>query len=227
MVDANDFNSRLIEEYRATGGKVTGQFAGRPLLLLTTVGAKSGRSRTVPLAYTTDGDRLVLIASKGGAPTNPGWYHNLRAKPEVTVELGEETFRARATVTEGQERERLFNQMAAEMPGFADYQRKTSDGCPSWSWSDSARAFRAQPGSPDPGGGLEGVPDHEPANRADDDHDRGRDGDAEEGLALEPEPVDAAQLLDPVDHPVFHSIDFDGRPPARGAPIADPFRPRS
>jgi deazaflavin-dependent oxidoreductase (nitroreductase family) len=130
MGEASDFNSRLIAEYRATGGNVTGQFAGRPLLLLTTVGAKSGRSRTVPLAYTRDGDQFVLIASKGGAPTNPGWYHNLRANPEATVELGGATFGVRAAIPEGEERDRLFNQMAAEMPGFADYQRNTTRRIP-------------------------------------------------------------------------------------------------
>jgi len=125
MTDWRDasFNQNLIDEYRANGGRVTGQFAGAPLLLLTTTGAKSGRPRTAPLAYTTDGDRLVVIASKGGAPTHPDWYHNLVANPNVTVELGTETFPARASVPDGEERDRLFNQMAAQRPRFADYQR--------------------------------------------------------------------------------------------------------
>ncbi|MBF6591301.1 MAG: nitroreductase family deazaflavin-dependent oxidoreductase [Ktedonobacterales bacterium] len=128
--DFNQFNQTLIAEFRATGGKVSGQFARSPLLLLTTIGAKSGQPRTMPLAYTTDGDRLVIIASKGGAPTNPDWYHNLVANPLVTVELGSERFQARAVVPAGQERERLFNQMAERMPFFAAYQRKVTRQIP-------------------------------------------------------------------------------------------------
>ena len=125
MASPDDFNTQLIEEYRATGGNVTGVFAGRPLMLLTTTGKKSGQPRTAPLVYTTDGDALVVIASKGGAPTNPDWYHNLRANPLVTVELGAETFQARARVTAGDERERLYANQAELMPAFADYQRKS------------------------------------------------------------------------------------------------------
>lgn len=129
-VNVNAFNQRLIEEYRANGGKVGGQFAGRPLLLLTTTGAKSGEPRTQPLVYTTDGDRLVIIASKGGAPTNPAWYHNLIANPEATIELGTETFRVRAIEVVGVERRRLYDAQAALMPAFADYERKTSREIP-------------------------------------------------------------------------------------------------
>jgi deazaflavin-dependent oxidoreductase (nitroreductase family) len=125
MADPNDFNAQLIEEYRATEGNVTGVFAGRPLMLLTTTGAKSGQPRTAPLVYTTDGDALVIIASKGGAPTNPDWYHNLRTNPLVTVELGAERFEAQARVAEGEERQRLYDAQAALMPAFADYQRKS------------------------------------------------------------------------------------------------------
>ena len=126
----NDYNQQLIENYRANGGQLTGSFTGRTLLLLTTTGAKSGREHTTPLAYTHDGDRLVIMASKGGAPTNPAWYHNLVAHPEVTVELGAERFTARAAVTEGAERDRLFAQMATRMPGFAEYQRNTTRQIP-------------------------------------------------------------------------------------------------
>jgi deazaflavin-dependent oxidoreductase (nitroreductase family) len=122
----NNFNQQLIDEFRATGGKVSGQFAGAPLLLLTTTGAKSGQERTTPLAYTRDGERFVVIASKGGAPTNPDWYHNLRAHPAATIEVGSERYAVRATVPEGAERQRLYDQMAARMPGFAEYQRNTS-----------------------------------------------------------------------------------------------------
>jgi deazaflavin-dependent oxidoreductase (nitroreductase family) len=130
MADPNDFNQNLIEEYRATAGNVTGVFAGRPLMLLTTTGARSGQPRTAPLVYTTDGDDFVVIASKGGAPTNPDWYHNLRANPLVSVELGPDTFQARARVTEGEERERLYDAQAALMPAFADYQRKSTREIP-------------------------------------------------------------------------------------------------
>ena len=119
----SNFNQNVIDEFRANDGIVSGR--GSSLLLLTTTGAKSGRQHTTPLAYTRDGDHYIILASKGGAPTNPAWHHNLVAHPEVTVEVGGETFRSRASVAEGAERERLFNQMAAKMPGFADYQRNT------------------------------------------------------------------------------------------------------
>lgn len=133
MIGGRDWNSdnrELIAEFRAKGGKVDGRFAGRPLLLLTTTGARSGQPRTTPLVYSTDGDRLVVIASKGGAPTNPDWYHNLVANPVTTVEVGAERFRARATVAAGVERERLFDQQAAQMPFFAEYQRKVARRIP-------------------------------------------------------------------------------------------------
>ena len=123
--DYNEFNRQLIEEYRANEGKVTGMFAGAPLLLLTTTGARSGQPRVAPLAYTTDNGRWVVIASKGGAPTHPDWYYNLHANPDVTVEVGTESFPARATITTGAERQSLFDQMAARMPNFAEYQRNT------------------------------------------------------------------------------------------------------
>jgi len=128
--DYNEFNRQLIEEFRSNGGKVSGMFAGAPLLLLTTTGAKSGQSRIAPLVYTTDNTRVVVIASKGGAPTHPDWFHNLRANPDVTVELGTETFPARATIAKGVERQRLFDQMAAQMPNFAEYQRNTTRKLP-------------------------------------------------------------------------------------------------
>jgi deazaflavin-dependent oxidoreductase (nitroreductase family) len=124
----SNFNQHVIDEFRANDGVVSGR--GSSLLLLTTTGAKCGRQHTTPLAYTRDGDRYIILASKGGAPTNPAWYHNLVAHPEVTVEVGGETFQSRASVAEGAERERLFNQMAAKMPGFADYQRNTTRQIP-------------------------------------------------------------------------------------------------
>jgi len=128
--DYNEFNRKLIEEYRANGGKVSGMFAGAPLLLLTTTGARSGQPRVAPLAYTTDNDRLVVMASKGGAPTHPDWFYNVRSNPDVTVELGAETFPARATISRGAERQRLFDQMVAQMPNFAEYQRNTTRQIP-------------------------------------------------------------------------------------------------
>ena len=121
----NEFNRNLIEEFRANNGKVGGMFEGAPLLLLTTTGAKTGEARVVPLAYTKDGDHFVIIASKGGAASHPDWYHNLGANPEVAVEVGSEKFPARATIQQGDERKRLFDQMSAKMPNFAEYQRNT------------------------------------------------------------------------------------------------------
>ena len=125
-----EMNDPVIAEYRATGGRVTGRFAGRPLLLLTTTGARSGRPFTTPLNYSVDGDRLVVIASKGGSSSHPDWYHNLVANPEVTVELGAERFRARASTAEEPERTRLFEQQAAQMPFFAEYQRQVARQIP-------------------------------------------------------------------------------------------------
>ena len=117
----------LITDFRANGGHVTsGPFAGRPVLLLTTKGAKSGQPRLAPLVYSRDGDGYVIMASKGGAPTHPAWYYNLIANPAVTVELGSETFEARARVTEGAERDRLFAERVTTSPNFAEYQRRTA-----------------------------------------------------------------------------------------------------
>ena len=130
MGNPNDWNRAIIEEFRANGGKVGGQFAGMPLLLLHTVGAKSGQPRINPAACMRDGDRFVIVASKGGAPTNPDWYYNLVANPVVTVEVGTEKFQARATVAAEPERTRLYDQMAADRPNFAEYQRKTTRAIP-------------------------------------------------------------------------------------------------
>src|SRR5689334_16972927 len=102
MSELNDFNQKVISEFRANQGKVGGQMAGMPLLLLTTTGAKSGRAITKPLAYSRDGDRIVVIASFAGAPKSPPWYFNLVANPVATVELGSERFQVRATVTSGE-----------------------------------------------------------------------------------------------------------------------------
>ena len=126
----NDYNRPIIEEFQANGGKVGGPFAGVPLLLLTTTGAKSGKQRINPLAYNMDGERLVVLASKAGAPTHPDWYHNLVAHPDVTVEVGNETFEARATVVEGAERDELYANRVAIMPIFAEYQAKITRTIP-------------------------------------------------------------------------------------------------
>jgi deazaflavin-dependent oxidoreductase (nitroreductase family) len=123
----SDFNLKMIEEFRANGGETSGPFKGRPLLLLTTKGAKSGEERTTPLVYSRDGERVVVIASMGGAPKHPAWFHNIQANPRVTVEVGDDTYVADATIlTEGPERQRLYDQQAALMPNFAEYQEKTS-----------------------------------------------------------------------------------------------------
>jgi len=123
----SDRNQPIIDEFRANNGKVGGYFAGANVLLLHTVGAKSGKARTNPVVYVTDGDRLVIFATKGGADSNPDWYHNLRANPIVTVELGNEQFQARATpVIEEPERSRLYAKIVEHMPSFAAYEKRTS-----------------------------------------------------------------------------------------------------
>ena len=129
-MDMNEFNKKVIEDFHANGGKVGGQFAGAPMMLLTTKGAKSGKTYINPLVYTRDGDRIVIIASKAGSPKNPDWYHNLVAHPEPTVEIGTERFQAKATVTSGTERERLFDQQAKLMPQFNEYRSKTTRQIP-------------------------------------------------------------------------------------------------
>jgi deazaflavin-dependent oxidoreductase (nitroreductase family) len=126
MNTPNNWNQAIIDEFRANSGKVGGPFAGNTLLLLHTVGAKSGQERVNPVVTVADGDRLVIIASKGGAPTNPDWYYNLLAHPLVTVEFGTEQFQAQASVASEPERTHYFNKMVEMMPGFAEYQRKTT-----------------------------------------------------------------------------------------------------
>jgi deazaflavin-dependent oxidoreductase (nitroreductase family) len=126
----NDYNRRLIEEFRAHGGKVGGMWEGTPLLLLTTAGARSGERRTTPMAYLPDGDRLIVWASNGGSPRNPDWYHNLLAHPQVTVEVGTETFDAIAVVTADAERDRLWARGVAVYPSLAEHQAKTTRQIP-------------------------------------------------------------------------------------------------
>jgi len=126
MSEASERNKKIIDEFRENSGKVGGRFEGKTLLLLHTKGAKSQEERINPVACIRDGDRLVVIASKGGAPTNPDWYYNVVANPLVSVEVGTEKFQVRASVAQEPERTRLYNQMSEMMPGFDDYRRNTT-----------------------------------------------------------------------------------------------------
>jgi len=122
----SDWNKKIIEEFRANEGRVGGHFENMTLLLLHTTGAKSGLPRLNPAAFTEDGNRLVIIASKGGADSHPDWYYNVIANPNVTIEVGTEKYDAVATVEEEPERTRLYDQMAGQYPGFDEYRQKTS-----------------------------------------------------------------------------------------------------
>jgi deazaflavin-dependent oxidoreductase (nitroreductase family) len=130
MAEVNDRNKKIIEEFRTNDGRVGGNFTGRTLLLLHTIGAKSGQERVNPVAYFRDGDRLVIIASKGGSPENPAWYYNILAHPHFTVEVGTEKFEVDASVAEEPERTRLYDQMVTIMPGFGEYRLKTTRQIP-------------------------------------------------------------------------------------------------
>lgn len=124
------FNEALIAEFRANGGRLSGELATTPFLLLTTTGARTGRQRTTPLAFLRIDGRLIIIASMGGAPNSPAWFHNLVANPEVTVELGTETFTARAVVTDGADRDDVFAKVCAKVDTFAVYQSRTERAIP-------------------------------------------------------------------------------------------------
>jgi len=126
----NKFNQLLIDQFRARGGKLSGQLAGAPVLLLNTVGAKTGRARTTPLGYIRDEGRYVVAASKAGAPANPDWYYNLAACPAATVEIGTGTFDVRSRVAQGEERSRLFRLLAVQWPMQVGYQQKTTRQIP-------------------------------------------------------------------------------------------------
>ena len=129
MAEANDWNKNIIAQFRANGGKNVPMF-GDKLLLLTTKGAKSGEERINPTAFTRDGDRIVIVASKSGAPTNPDWYHNLVAHPVTTIEIGADKVKVRATEVKGTEHDRLYAAHAAVLPQFNEYLRKTSRKIP-------------------------------------------------------------------------------------------------
>ena len=126
----SDWNTQIIEEFRANDGKVGGQFEGAPLLLLHSTGAKSGQARVNPMMYLADGDNLVVFASKAGAPTSPDWYHNLVANPRASVEVEDRTVNVVAKVAEGETRERLWSLQKELYPGFAEYEAKTTRQIP-------------------------------------------------------------------------------------------------
>jgi deazaflavin-dependent oxidoreductase (nitroreductase family) len=130
MNSRNEFNQTVIDDFRATGGKLSGQFAGTPMLLLHTTGARTGQERVHPVVYLADGEDMVVFASKAGADTNPDWYHNLMAHSRTKVELGSETVEVEARVAEGDERERLWTKQKQEMPNFAEYEQKTTRTIP-------------------------------------------------------------------------------------------------
>lgn len=124
--NVNDWNTQIIEEFRANAGKVGGQFEGAPVLLLHTTGAKSGAERVNPMMYLEQDGRMFVFASKAGAPTNPDWYHNLVANPDVKVEVGSETFPSQAKSLEGDERTTIYDEQATRYSGFREYQDGTS-----------------------------------------------------------------------------------------------------
>jgi deazaflavin-dependent oxidoreductase (nitroreductase family) len=125
MAEANDFNTRIIQEFRDNAGRLGGQFEGAPMLLLTTVGAKSGETRVHPMMYLAEDGRRYVFASKAGAPTNPDWYHNLLAHPDVSIEVGSDVIDVVAVPLLGGERDRVYAEQARRYPGFAEYQEKT------------------------------------------------------------------------------------------------------
>ncbi len=126
----NDFNTTIIEEFRANEGKLGGPFEGAPMLLLHSTGAKSGKERINPMMYRVVGDDMAVFASKGGAPTNPDWYHNLGAHPEATIEIGTETVPVVARVAQGDERTEIWEAHKKANPGFADYEKNTTRQIP-------------------------------------------------------------------------------------------------
>jgi deazaflavin-dependent oxidoreductase (nitroreductase family) len=125
-----DWNTQIIEEFRANGGKVGGQFEGGNLMLIHHKGARTGTERVNPVAYLPDGERMVIVASAGGAPKNPDWYHNLKANPHTTAEVGTQTVPVEVAEILGDDYEDTWKRLAAVMPGFAEYQAKTTRRIP-------------------------------------------------------------------------------------------------
>ncbi len=130
VADVNDWNAKIIEEFRANGGRVGGQFEGAPMILVHSLGARSGTERVNPLVYFPDGDRMVIVASAGGSPKNPDWYHNLKANPRTAVEVGAETFDVDAVELTGDERDEVWTRLVAAMPGFGAYQEQVTRTIP-------------------------------------------------------------------------------------------------
>jgi deazaflavin-dependent oxidoreductase (nitroreductase family) len=130
MSTTSEFNERTIKEFRGNHGRVGGGFEGAPLVLLHTTGARTGEPRVNPMMYLQDGERYLVFASKAGADTNPDWYYNLKAHPEIQIEIGDETFDVHAEELYGPEREAFFERQAALFPGFAGYQHQTSRTIP-------------------------------------------------------------------------------------------------
>lgn len=128
--DMNAWNKQISEEFHAHDGKVGGAFEGIPLLLLTTTGARSGQRYRLPPGYLPAGKRLIIFATRGGSPNNPGWYYNLLAQPEVTVEVGTEAFDITAVVLTGEERDHLYARQVEQAPVFTEYQAKTTRRIP-------------------------------------------------------------------------------------------------
>ncbi len=126
MSDTDNWNQRVIDEFRANQGRVGGNFEGAPMLLLHTTGARSGAERVNPMMYLEQDGRRFVFASKAGADTHPDWYFNLLANPTVTVELGGGTYTARAVPLSGAERDEVYAEQSRRYPGFAEYQQKTS-----------------------------------------------------------------------------------------------------
>ena len=124
-MDMNEWNRQIITEFRENGGKVGGPFEGAPMLILHTTGAKSGKERENPLMYRDEGDAIAIFASKAGAPDNPDWFHNLKADPDVSIEVGTETRALRARIAEGDERDAIWERQKSDYPQFAEYEANT------------------------------------------------------------------------------------------------------
>ncbi len=124
MNDMLDFNQQVITEFRENAGKVGGMFEGAPMLLLTTIGSKTGQQRTTPLVYLADSDRYIIFASKGGAPEDPSWFNNIVANGDIAIEVGTEKFPVSAEITSGAERDELYARQESIMPGFTEYREK-------------------------------------------------------------------------------------------------------
>ena len=127
---ANDWNDRIIDEFRSNDGRVGGHFDGAPMILIHHIGARSGTERVTPLVYLPEGDRMAIFATKAGAPTNPDWYHNLKANPAIDVEVGTDRFPVAVTEVDGAERDEIWSRAVAARPGFAEYEKKTDRTIP-------------------------------------------------------------------------------------------------